>query len=628
MKLSTSRASAFLATTLLSASAAAQFHPAPPPWQAVVDAMARGQPPFHTSVHSEMEPLQFQAKPWQVTLVVENTIPARGAFCHGALVAPGWLLTAASCVCSMKQGDQGFEVITQPQTSTQPARRTLVRSGAPYANAIWLFQREPRATPATCLAPGVYPPLGVTPTVHDLALVWLGENASIPAAAGAERREIAMMGTPPTHTLLASLAENVLPTSAPPASAPVPLASQTIRTIQLESVVLASRSGMTATRASYPVIGDFVVNVEASLRESPCVGLTTEVATSVTPAGMRVCGSLTLGEGQSTVGTPVVMTDHKNPLLLGIQGLTAYTPLTLSAAATAASTPTIAMTAQRFVNSFKPDLPAPTDDNWRPLHAANTGSPPPQCSNVEWKFNEDGVDVFRVNGPPSPYRRAFVFRTARLTAVARGSPRAYHPDDIDDALDVLSNANFPGDWENDLVADPFQPSKPYVQRTGQLQPGFYVSMTDLRDLGYGRRDPRRYVDAERIAFIVQNKKWSEDLTDGVSLGDFVAAKSLVTRGGVTYDGRMAGGIIAHVGAAGMGSMSMQMGQRLTTVSNQKFDPKRGVDPQIDVLVMVFPNTRTAAYEHMRQDQIETLSQNYLEQANHWPDLKCLVRPPH
>lgn len=94
---------------------------------------------------------------------------------------------------------------------------------------------------------------------------------------------------------------------------------------------------------------------------------------------------------------------------------------------------------------------------------------------------------------------------------ADGAPNAYHPDDLDRpcdgkglGLDCLSNAGFPSGtwWRNVLVADPVDAERPFVQQSGPFK-GYFVSMTSLRRQDFaGPTDPRSYVNADEIPYLV------------------------------------------------------------------------------------------------------------------------------
>jgi hypothetical protein len=91
----------------------------------------------------------------------------------------------------------------------------------------------------------------------------------------------------------------------------------------------------------------------------------------------------------------------------------------------------------------------------------------------------------------APQRRGASRRHDQLAGVR--APNAYHPDNR--GIDDLSNANDPnGDWRSVLTEDPDDPSRPYVQSSGEFA-GSFVSKTSLEDQTRPATDPQRYVDA-------------------------------------------------------------------------------------------------------------------------------------
>ncbi len=85
---------------------------------------------------------------------------------------------------------------------------------------------------------------------------------------------------------------------------------------------------------------------------------------------------------------------------------------------------------------------------------------------------------------------------------ADGAYRAYHPDNRS-GLDDLRNAHTGSDWYGCVTRH----GSPVIQGPDDPAPGFYVSATSLHlahDDGSQRdeTDPRRYVDAESVPFIV------------------------------------------------------------------------------------------------------------------------------
>lgn len=79
-----------------------------------------------------------------------------------------------------------------------------------------------------------------------------------------------------------------------------------------------------------------------------------------------------------------------------------------------------------------------------------------------------------------------------------GAPNAYAPHGFGSPLDALGNAGSPGKWWGLACIDG---GEPYVQGRGDPFPGYYVSTTALADGRYAARDPRRYVDANKVPYI-------------------------------------------------------------------------------------------------------------------------------
>jgi hypothetical protein len=90
-----------------------------------------------------------------------------------------------------------------------------------------------------------------------------------------------------------------------------------------------------------------------------------------------------------------------------------------------------------------------------------------------------------------------IFYRAKFAIDADGSPRAYGPNDT--GLDINENAKNDGKWVG-VVTD--AAGNPIIQKQGDPYPGLYVSQTSLYDTRFQNTDPRCYVDAEKIPYIV------------------------------------------------------------------------------------------------------------------------------
>lgn len=79
-----------------------------------------------------------------------------------------------------------------------------------------------------------------------------------------------------------------------------------------------------------------------------------------------------------------------------------------------------------------------------------------------------------------------------------GSPRSYGPKGTQ-PLDYLANAGHPGNWWG-IATD--KNGNPYIQGPNDPCPGYYISTTSYLVPHYAKNDPRRYLDSEKVRFIV------------------------------------------------------------------------------------------------------------------------------
>jgi len=150
------------------------------------------------------------------------------------------------------------------------------------------------------------------------------------------------------------------------------------------------------------------------------------------------------------------------------------------------------------------------------------------------------------------------FYESGLMIDADGAYHAYHPDGRS-GLDYLGNAGHAGNWWA-LVTDNGQASgSPVVQTAGDPAPGFYISTTSLQDSNCDRKDPRRYVNAEAVNFIVLPGR----IGLGAKLGDFAVVIRPAT-GAYDY------AVYADVGPANkIGEGSIALAAALGVPSNPK-----------------------------------------------------------
>jgi hypothetical protein len=121
--------------------------------------------------------------------------------------------------------------------------------------------------------------------------------------------------------------------------------------------------------------------------------------------------------------------------------------------------------------------------------------------------------------------RSFELLTRRMDVDVDGAPRAYGPPGSK-ALDYLRNAHRMGSLSAPVVGYIVEDAPPHhaiVQGAQDPAPGFYVSQTAYEDESVeNEHDPRRYVDATRINYVVLGRSARRR---GARLGDFVAVYS-------------------------------------------------------------------------------------------------------
>ena len=169
-----------------------------------------------------------------------------------------------------------------------------------------------------------------------------------------------------------------------------------------------------------------------------------------------------------------------------------------------------------------------------------------------------------------------------MTIDADGAPRAYHPplkgrpSGSPPGLDDVRHPGSPGNWFG-VATDAHR--HPVIQRRGQPAPGFFVSATSLVTRGNLRTDdPRRYIDASTIPYIVLPP--SAMHAGHARLGDIAAVFN-------RRNERIAFGIFADVGPKlqiGEGSIALAKALALPA------DPKAGGVSERIILDVVFPGS--------------------------------------
>lgn len=185
-------------------------------------------------------------------------------------------------------------------------------------------------------------------------------------------------------------------------------------------------------------------------------------------------------------------------------------------------------------------------------------------------FEIGGHSVWQISG-----QTAFFYKS-KMSVDADGAPNAYHPDNI--GIDYLANAGYPGScWG--IVTD--SNGNPVIQKASDPFPGYYVSTTALVDGNFNERDPRRYVDATKIPYIVlphNSLIWNT----GVNKGDLAVVYYEKTK-------QLSFAIFADVGPQNeLGEGSVKLAQNLGHDPFVNGRVKRGISQ--DVFYLVFPKS--------------------------------------
>jgi hypothetical protein len=129
-----------------------------------------------------------------------------------------------------------------------------------------------------------------------------------------------------------------------------------------------------------------------------------------------------------------------------------------------------------------------------------------------------------LNGKKPP---SFEILTHRMDVDVDGAPEAYGPPDKQ-TLDILLDAHYLNRANKEIVGYLIdEHGHPIPQGGNDPFPGYYISQTAFADPeNQNERDPRRYVDARNINYVVRGDVARRR---GVRVGDFVSVYSKSTR---------------------------------------------------------------------------------------------------
>jgi hypothetical protein len=207
-----------------------------------------------------------------------------------------------------------------------------------------------------------------------------------------------------------------------------------------------------------------------------------------------------------------------------------------------------------------------------------------------------GLSLFALQNSAATPHPSFELLTHRMDVDVDGAPNAYGPPGTR-TLDELGNAHYRARPKAEIVgyltADD-DPKLPILQGPHDPYPGLYISQTAYADAANpNERDPKRYVDATKISYIVRGNAAKRR---GVQLGDFVAVYSQRTH-------RTAFGIVGDDGNPSGDEGSLHLLQALG------YPFRNGIDDAVEKREIV-----VRFYPHSNPQQLFFHSQLALDEA--------------
>jgi hypothetical protein len=184
---------------------------------------------------------------------------------------------------------------------------------------------------------------------------------------------------------------------------------------------------------------------------------------------------------------------------------------------------------------------------------------------------------------------------AKFAVDADGSPRAYGPNDS--GLDLNIHAFTNGKWVGVVTGSD---GKPIIQKQSDPYPGFFVSQTSLYDTRYEITDPRRYVDAENVPYIVLPDTLRSQMS--AEMGDMAYVFNPATQKGSFA-------IFADTGPEGLlGEGSIYLAKAIGIAN---INPRDGGLTGAVIQYVVFPKSGIGNGKHRTVAEIEQVGRNVL-----------------
>ena len=222
---------------------------------------------------------------------------------------------------------------------------------------------------------------------------------------------------------------------------------------------------------------------------------------------------------------------------------------------------------------------------------------------------EPRIKLFEIGGHTTwklTGQTAFFYKSG-MSIDADGAPNAYNPSNT--GIDFLANGGKPGNWWAIVTDNGKKNGNPVVQTSNDPFPGYYISTTALVDGSFGIRDPRRYVDATKIPYIVLPGN-SLINTTGAKKGDLAVVYYEKTN-------QLSFAIYADIGPKNeLGEGSVKLAQNLGHDPFINGRVRKGIAK--DVFYLIFPGSGDG--KPKKVTDIDALTQPLFEQ---WGDRKRL-----
>lgn len=182
-----------------------------------------------------------------------------------------------------------------------------------------------------------------------------------------------------------------------------------------------------------------------------------------------------------------------------------------------------------------------------------------------------------IEGVPVHWDGSRLSWTSGANIDADGSPRAYGPNNT--GLDWTANAGQPGNWYG-VATD--HKGNPVIQGHDDPYPGMYVSTTAYERSGFDPHSPARYLDSEKVPYVVIPGKLRKKVP-GIVLGCKAVVTNLKTN--VTVEA-----VVGDVGPSNkIGELSIKAAELLGIPSG----PKNGGTDKPILFYEVFPGVPAA-----------------------------------